>query len=167
MSKTSTPEITKRRVTMRNGIPKFDAKELTRRRSSPRLMVYDTALMSAVSDKGRNRILGEGDLRGRMAESSVGASLLARAPEEGFELFWWREGTSEVDFVASRNGSLSAIEVKGGGEARRRHHRNAALGAYRRRHSRAGGRLPRAGGKADGDQCGRRPRHRRGGGQGR
>ena len=98
-------------------LPKFDAKELTRRRSSPRLMVYDTALMSAVSGKGRNRILGEGDLRGRMVESSVGASLLARAPEEGFELFWWREGNDEVDFVAQKGASLAAVEVKGGAES--------------------------------------------------
>ena len=64
----------------------YSAQELTRRRSSPRLMVYDTALMSAVSDKGRNRLLGEGDLRGCMVESSVGASLLARALEKGVSL---------------------------------------------------------------------------------
>ena len=64
----------------------YSAQELTRRRSSPRRMVYDTALMSAVSDKGRNRLLGEGDLRGCMVESSVGASLLARALEEGVSL---------------------------------------------------------------------------------
>lgn len=41
-----------------------------------------------------------------------------RAPEEGFSLFWWHEGTNEVDFVAIRNASVSAIEVKGGGKSR-------------------------------------------------
>lgn len=56
--------------------------------------------------------------RGHLVESAVGARLLARAPEEGFDLFWWREGTSEVDFVAVRNDSISAIEVKGGNESR-------------------------------------------------
>ena len=101
------------------GLPKYDPKPVTRRKSSPRLMVFDTSLMTATS--GIGRIVYESDpaRRGHLIESAVGARLLARAPEEGFELFWWREGTSEVDFVASRNGSLSAIEVKGGGEARR------------------------------------------------
>lgn len=47
----------------------------------------------------------------------MGARLLARAPEEGFEVMWWREGVREVDFVLRHGSSLSAIEVKGGNEA--------------------------------------------------
>ena len=50
-------------------------------------------------------------------ESAVGARLLARAPEEGFEVMWWREGVKEVDFVLRRDDALSAIEVKSGGES--------------------------------------------------
>ncbi|WP_228478369.1 DUF4143 domain-containing protein [Thermophilibacter immobilis] len=98
-------------------IPKFDPKELVRRRSSPRLMVYDTSLMTATSEKGRDRLLGELDLRGHLVESVVGAFLLARAPQEGFEVFWWREGTKEVDFVLQRGGALTVLEVKSGHES--------------------------------------------------
>ena len=52
-------------------LPKHHAKELERRRSSPRLMVYDTSLMCAISDKGRDRILSERDLYGCLAIAFV------------------------------------------------------------------------------------------------
>ncbi len=99
-------------------IPKHHSKELERRRSSPRLMVYDTALMCAISDKSREDILGSRDLYGHVLESAVGAYLLGRAPAEGFELRWWRDGKNEVDFVLQKGSALTAIEVKGGGETR-------------------------------------------------
>ena len=47
-------------------------------------------------------------------ESSVGAYLLARSKEEGFDVYWWRERNNEVDFVIKRGGQLTAIEVKSG-----------------------------------------------------
>ena len=113
-------------------IPKYDPKELVRRRSSPRLMVYDTSLMTAISERGRERLLGEPDLRGHLVESAVGARLLARSKEEGFELHWWREGTREVDFVLSRGEAVSAIEVKGGHESRQ-----SGMGAFLAAHPEA------------------------------
>lgn len=99
-----------------SAIPKFDEKEIKKRRSSPRLMVHDTSLMTAISDKGRERLLGESDLRGHVVESAVGAYLLARASEEGFQVNWWRENNDEVDFVLQRGEALTAIEVKSGAE---------------------------------------------------
>lgn len=100
------------------GLPKFDEKAATRRKSSPRLMVYDTSLMTATDGLGRAVYAADRARRGHLVESAVGARLLARAPEEDFELYWWREGNSEVDFVAVRGASISAIEVKGGNESR-------------------------------------------------
>lgn len=99
------------------GIQKYAPKEITRRKSSPRLMVFDTSLMTAISGKGKERYLEERDVRGRLVESAVGARLLARSADEGFEVFWWREGTDEVDFVLSKGELLSAIEVKSGIES--------------------------------------------------
>jgi predicted AAA+ superfamily ATPase len=55
------------------------------------------------------------DTRGRLVESAVGASLLARGKEEGFAVYWWREQDKEVDFVIERGRTaLTAIEVKSG-----------------------------------------------------
>ena len=99
-------------------LPKYDPKQTVQRKSSPRLMVYDTSLMTAIDGVGRAAYQLDPARRGPLIESAVGARLLARAPEEGFELYWWREGQDEVDFVTSKNGSLSAIEVKGSHETR-------------------------------------------------
>lgn len=102
---------------MLSAIPKFSDKELAKRRSSPRLMVHDTALLTAMSDRGRDAFLGRGELRGHLVESAVGAYLIARAECEGFDVMWWREGSREVDFVIRDGSSLTAIEVKSGHEA--------------------------------------------------
>ncbi len=99
------------------GLEKYDDKELTRKKSSPRLVVFDTSLMTAVSGKGQEAYQSQRDLRGHLVESAVGARLIARAAEEGLEVFWWREGNDEVDFVVRRGEELAAIEVKSGGEA--------------------------------------------------
>lgn len=98
------------------GLQKYDEKELSRRKSSPRLMVYDTSLMTATSDKSKAAFESQRDLRGHLVESAVGARLLARAPEEGFTVSWWREGNNEVDFVLAKGTALAAIEVKSGHE---------------------------------------------------
>ena len=93
---------------------KFSRNEVRKRASSPRLMVYDTSLLNACAGRSRQTALGVPEFRGHLVESAVGARLLARGAQEGFELFWWREGADEVDFVAVRGGEVAAIEVKSG-----------------------------------------------------
>lgn len=101
---------------MISAIPKFSDKELVKRRSSPRLMVHDTSLMTALSDKGADTFLGDEGLKGHLVESAVGAYLIARAECDGFEVMWWREGSREVDFILRGGSALTAIEVKSGSE---------------------------------------------------
>ncbi|MDO4437240.1 MAG: AAA family ATPase [Coriobacteriaceae bacterium] len=98
-------------------LPKFDNKELVRRRSSPRLMVFDTSLITALSAKGRERLIDDPEQRGHIVESAVGARLLARSSAEGFDVLWWREANEEVDFVLQKGTALTAIEVKSGHES--------------------------------------------------
>ena len=117
---------------MLRALEKYDAKELRRRRGSPRLMVYDTSLMTAVSGLGRAAWVEEPDRRGHLVESAVGALLLARAGAEGFEVFWWREGSKEVDFVLRRGAELAAIEVKSGHETAQ-----SGMGAFLAAHPQA------------------------------
>ena len=38
--------------------------------------------------------------------------MLARGKEEGFEVYWWRERSNEVDFVIKKGSLLTALEVK-------------------------------------------------------
>ena len=96
------------------GLFKYDEKMLKTRSSSPRLLVFDPSLMAVASGRSREELLGEGDLRGHVLESALGAYLTARSQSEGFELFWWREGNNEVDFVIRKGTKRTAIEVKSG-----------------------------------------------------
>ena len=77
-------------------------------------MGYDTSLMTYAEGTNRRRLLENATDRGRLVESAVGAYLLARGNEEGFEVFWWRERNNEVDFVIREGSRLTAIEVKSG-----------------------------------------------------
>jgi predicted AAA+ superfamily ATPase len=100
------------------GLQKYDASKLiTLRRSSPRLMVHDTSLMTASlanSQEDIEALLSTPDLRGHVVESAVGAYLLAVARKTGFEVLWWRDGDYEVDFVLRYGRKVVAIEVKSG-----------------------------------------------------
>lgn len=96
------------------GLQKYDPKLIREKASSPRLMVYDTALMTATYGQYRSFLLTDSERRGHLVESAVGAYLLALANERRFDVHWWREGTSEVDFVISQADDVIAVEVKSG-----------------------------------------------------
>ena len=102
------------RAGMMSGLQKYDLKQVRSRASSPRLMVHDPSLMFAMW-RGSGDLLADPSLRGHLVETAVGARLIARSNAEGFDLYWWRDGDLEVDFVAKRSdGALAAIEVKSG-----------------------------------------------------
>jgi predicted AAA+ superfamily ATPase len=79
-------------------------------------MVYDTSLITYTNGVNRRRLLNNPTDRGLLVESAVGAYLLARGKEAGFEVDWWRDRSSEVDFVIKRSKRITAIEVKGTSE---------------------------------------------------
>ncbi len=98
------------------GIQKF-AKQLVRQKgSSPKFSVYNTALMSAQSGKTFKQAREDRVFWGRLIESAVGAYLLNSIRGTQIELFYWREGDKEVDFVLRKGDFITAIEVKSGQE---------------------------------------------------
>lgn len=99
---------------MMSGLLKYDPRLLTSRSSSPRLLVHNTALMTATYGTRRADLLEEPTLKGHLVESAVGAYLIARSQEEGFTLNWWRDGRHEVDFVLTDERRVLGIEVKSG-----------------------------------------------------
>lgn len=98
---------------MMSGLQKFDSKQLRSKSSSPRLMVHDPSLMTA-SWKGSDNILKNPSSRGHLVETAVGAYLIARGKIDDFDVYWWRDGNDEVDFVIQQNSDIIAIEVKSG-----------------------------------------------------
>lgn len=97
-----------------SGLQKYHAGLLREKASSPRLIVHNTALMTASYGRRRNRLREDPSERGHLIESAVGAYLIMRSKTDGFEVNWWRDGNDEVDFVISDGDSLTAIEVKSG-----------------------------------------------------
>ena len=95
-------------------LQKYSPNKLRARQSSPRFLVYDTSLLIWAAGTTRKIFLETPDARGRLVESAVGASLLARGKEDGFSVYWWREREKEVDFVIEKGSALTAIEVKSG-----------------------------------------------------
>ena len=95
------------------GLPKYANQPHRRRGSSPKLNVLNTALMTAGSGYSFEEAVADRTFWGRITESAVGAHLSNTAtPDIG--LYYWRENSSEVDFVLRRGPRLVAIEVKSG-----------------------------------------------------
>ncbi len=99
---------------MLTGLPKYTGAEVRSRASSPKLQVLNTALATAQSGLSPEELLGDPELRGRLVESAVGAHLANAASSGRCELFYWREGNLEVDFVVRAGRRLLALEVKSG-----------------------------------------------------
>ncbi|KKQ33028.1 MAG: hypothetical protein US49_C0003G0056 [candidate division TM6 bacterium GW2011_GWF2_37_49] len=102
------------------GLQKFANQQVRQRGSSPKFSVYNTALMTAQSNMTFKDAIQDRSFWGRLIESVVGAHLLNSIRGTQIELFYWREGDSEVDFVLKRGDSITAIEVKSGPENFRR-----------------------------------------------
>jgi predicted AAA+ superfamily ATPase len=95
------------------GLEKYAAGKVRQRRSTPKLLALDTALVSATS--GLTFAEARDDPRhwGRLVETAVGAHLVATRDPRA-EVLYWRDRGREVDFVVERGRQLTAIEVKSG-----------------------------------------------------
>lgn len=96
------------------GLQKYSGSEQRTRASSPKLQVYNNALFAAMCAKSFKEACSTPDLWGRFVESCVGTHLLNSSAECDFDVFYWRDGNDEIDFVISRGEELCGIEVKNG-----------------------------------------------------
>ena len=96
------------------GLPKFAGAAARSRGSSPKLQVFNTALLTAQSGLTPAEARADREFWGRLTESAVGAHLANAAVCGVCELFYWREGNREVDFVLRAGRAVVAIEVKSG-----------------------------------------------------
>lgn len=99
---------------MITGLPKFAGEAVRSRGSSPKLQVFNTALMTAQSGFTPAEARADREFWGRLTESAVGAHLANAAACGLCEVLYWREGNREVDFVVRAGRMLVAIEVKSG-----------------------------------------------------
>jgi predicted AAA+ superfamily ATPase len=94
------------------GLSKFARRAVRQKGSSPKLQVLNTALMTAQSELSFEDAKEDREFWGRLVESAIGAHLANAAALDECELFYWREGDREVDFVGRAGRTLTAIEVK-------------------------------------------------------
>ena len=97
---------------MARGLQKYAGRVARQRASSPKLQVYNTALISATGDHSFEEAKADSAYWGRLVESTVGAHLANHAASGEIGLFYWREGNDEVDFVVQHGKRLVTLEVK-------------------------------------------------------
>ncbi|MCI0457337.1 MAG: DUF4143 domain-containing protein, partial [Gemmataceae bacterium] len=103
-----------RQAGMLTGLSKYADRVVRQRASSPKLQVLNTALMTAQSGYDFDEARADREFYGRLVESCVGAHLANAAAAGHCDLFYWREGNREVDFVLRAGKALVAVEVKSG-----------------------------------------------------
>ena len=97
------------------GLEKHSAKPYLAKRSSPKLNVLNTAVMTAGYPYSFEHVRYDGAFWGRLCESAVGAHLHNTIPPDRIiKLRYWRDGVREVDFVLVSGQRVVAIEVKSG-----------------------------------------------------
>lgn len=111
------------------GLHKYAGQLVRQRKSPPKFIVHNTALMSAMGSHGFDEARADRSHWGRVVESALGAHLINTADGDT-RVHYWRDGDDEVDFIIERRGLLAAIEVKSRPNATG--HRG--LDEFRRRH---------------------------------
>jgi predicted AAA+ superfamily ATPase len=102
------------------GLPKYMGQVVRQRASSPKLQVFNNALMGChwvAQGVGLQAALARPEVWGRLAESAVGAELLARHLTHSSRhplIHCWNNGHKEVDYVLRKGTTLQALEVKSG-----------------------------------------------------
>ncbi len=97
------------------GLQKYSGSEVRKRASSPKLQVFNNALLSSRHPMDFAKAKDDDTFWGRLVESAVGMHLLNSVAGEDVNLGYWREKQNEVDFVLYNEYSTVAFEVKSGG----------------------------------------------------
>lgn len=107
------------------GLEKYAGDIIRKRGSSPKFQVYNNALLSAQSHGHYQEAMTDPQRWGRLVESSIGSHLINNAVAERYNLYYWREGNNEVDFILEKGNKTIGLEVKSGMKAG-----NAGMGVF-------------------------------------
>lgn len=93
-----------------SGLESFKPGGGQKRGTSPKLIVRNNALVSAVGGRSFAEVRKDAQYWGRLVENAVGAHILNTVPDG--TLFYWRKREQEVDFVIRSGDAVTAVEVK-------------------------------------------------------
>ncbi len=95
-------------------LPKYAGQVVRQRGYSPKLQVFNTALITAQREIPIKDALNESNFKGHLVESAIGVHLVNATANRKIKVYYWRENNLEVDFVVETGSTLTAIEVKSG-----------------------------------------------------
>ncbi|WP_028910692.1 ATP-binding protein [Prevotella sp. AGR2160] len=98
------------------GLQKYSIDMARKRASVPKYQVFNNALKTVFLNTDFHGAMMDRKLWGRVYESAIGSYLMNEAFRRRLSLYYWREGSDEVDFVLQKKGEIIAIEVKSNSE---------------------------------------------------
>lgn len=97
-----------------SGLELFKRGKQKKRGSSPKLIIWNNALINAVTGDSFAEAVNNLSWWGRLVENAVGAHLQNSLVGRPYTLYYWRQRHLEVDFVVETPKTTWAIEVKSG-----------------------------------------------------
>lgn len=98
------------------GLQKYAGDAARRRRSTPKLAVHNTALITAITGRSFEQTRQDSEAWGHLVDAAVGANLLARTRASHVPVHYWRMKKGgvdmEVDYVVELDDCIRAVEVK-------------------------------------------------------
>lgn len=98
------------------GLQKYSIDMARKRASVPKYQVFNNALKTVFLNTDFHGAMMDRKLWGRVYESAIGSYLMNEAFRRRLSLYYWREGSDEVDFVLQKKSEIIAIEVKSNSE---------------------------------------------------
>lgn len=97
-----------------SGLEQYHKGYSKKRGSSPKLILWNNALISAVAGMPFEKVRNDPVRWGRLVENAVGAHLLNQRDHLPCEIYYWRKDANEVDFIVETRDRQWAVEVKSG-----------------------------------------------------
>ncbi len=101
-----------------SGLELFSQGQIRKRGSSPKLILWNNALINGLSLKSYEQTLSDPVWWGRVVENAVGAYLLNAFAGKPVSMTYWRKRSAEVDFVLQSGTEVVALEIKSGRSAK-------------------------------------------------
>ena len=96
------------------GLERFSPRGARSRGSSPKLVLWNNALVTATGLASFEAVRGDHAAWGRIVENAAGAHLLNHLQGLAYEICYWRDRRDEVDFVVRAGRTTWGLEVKSG-----------------------------------------------------
>lgn len=95
-----------------SGIQKFSIDKARQKSSAPKFQVFNNALRNVYSGYTFEEAFRNPKVWGQLFESAVGAHIISGALNGNYEVYYWRDGDLEVDYVLKKGSKVVAVEVK-------------------------------------------------------